>query len=53
LADLTTQLANRIVDRQLCLYLLDCAKSCSILDDRGRNPTDETLTRDIDEGDKR
>jgi hypothetical protein len=27
----------------LCLYLLSWAKSCSILDDKDRNPTDETL----------
>jgi hypothetical protein len=30
------------VDRQLCLHLLGWAKSCAILDDGGRNPTDET-----------
>jgi hypothetical protein len=45
MVDLTTQSANHIVDRELCLYLLGWAKSCSILDDRGRNPTDETSIR--------
>ena len=41
LVDLTTQSANHTADRELCLYLLGWAKSCSILDDRDRNPTDE------------
>jgi hypothetical protein len=40
--DLATPSANHIVDRELCLYLPGWAKSCSILDDRSRNPTDET-----------
>jgi len=47
LADLTTQSANRIVNRELCLYLLSWAKSCSILDDKGRNQTDETSLQGI------
>src|SRR3981081_3292859 len=42
LANLTTQSVNCIVDTELCLYMLGWAKSCSILDDRGRNQTDET-----------
>jgi hypothetical protein len=35
------------VDRELCLYLLGWAKSCSILDDRGSNPTDGTFIQGI------
>jgi len=31
LVDLTSQSAKHIVDRELCLYLLGWAKSCSIL----------------------
>ena len=40
--NLTAQSANHVADRELCLHLLGWAKSCTILDDGDRNPTDET-----------
>jgi len=47
LVDLITPSANHIAESKLSLYLLDWGKSCSILDDRGRNPTDETFVQGV------
>jgi hypothetical protein len=51
--NLTTQSAEHIVERELCLYLLGWNKSCSILDDGDRDPTDETPSGDRRGGAKR
>src|SRR5258706_11715826 len=44
LAGFMTPSANYFVCGGLSLYLLPCAKSCSIPHDRFRNPTDEAST---------
>jgi len=51
---LTTQSSKHIVDRELCLYLLGWAKSCSILDDRGgtarmRHPSGEPVMKETND----
>jgi len=40
-----TRSTNYFVRGELSLYLLTYAKSCSIPDDRFRNPTDEASTQ--------
>jgi hypothetical protein len=49
LADLTAQSANHIADWELCLYLLGCAKSCSVLHDKGECAGKTTMKETTDE----
>jgi hypothetical protein len=49
LVDLTAQSAKHIGDWELCPYLLGCAKSCSILHDKGERAGKTIMKETSDE----